>query len=110
LNRLIEFPLEGGGSITAEVEESPGKTIRGAGSAVVLEKAQQTFEASLERIKPAAAAIIARLRELRDSPEQVNVEFGITMNAAAGVVVASSGVNAHFKISITWKREPNKTK
>ena len=64
MNRLIEFPLAGGGSITAEVEDRAGKTIRGASSAAVVEKAQQTFEASLEKIKPAASAIIASLREL----------------------------------------------
>jgi hypothetical protein len=106
VKKVIEFPLEAGGTIAAEVEDREVRTMRGPSSKEVVEKAHQTFESALDKIKPAAAAIVEKLRDLRDSPDQVAVEFGIVMNAAAGVIVASSGLNAHFKITITWKREP----
>lgn len=106
MKRLIEFPLEDGTSIIVEADDAPAAgTVRGAHSSEVVEKAKQTFEASLERIKPVAASIIAKLRELGDRPEQVGVEFGIKLNAAAGVVLASSGVEANFKVTLTWKLE-----
>jgi hypothetical protein len=107
MKRLIEFPLQEGGAIMVEVDSSPaptGKTVRGPTATEVVEKARQSFETSLERIKPVAAAIIAKLRELSDQPEQVSVEFGIKLSAEAGVVLASTGVEANFKVTLMWKR------
>lgn len=106
MKRLIEFPLEGGGVILVEVDgaEPTGSRVRGASPAEIAEKARQTFETSLERIKPAAAAIVAKIRELSDKPEQIEVEFGIKLSAEAGVVIASTGVEANFKVTLLWKR------
>jgi Trypsin-co-occurring domain 1 len=110
MKRLIEFPLEDGGAIVVETDEAPPGGTRSAKPSEVAEKAKQTFEASLERIKPVAAGIIARLRELGDRPEQVGVEFGIKLTAAAGLVLASSGVEANFKVTLTWKLEQKEGK
>ena len=106
MKRLIEYPLEGGGVILVEVDgvEPTGSRVRGGSPAEVAERARQTFEASLERIKPAAAAIIAKIRELSDKPEEIGVEFGIKLSAEAGVVIASTGVEANFKVTLLWKR------
>lgn len=107
MKRIIEFPLEGGGFVMAEVDsvETTGDAVRGFHAPEVAVKAQQTFEAAMEKVKPTAAAIIAKLRELSDKPEQVAVEFGIKLNAAAGIVLASSGLEANFKVTLTWKRD-----
>lgn len=107
MKRLIEFPLEGGGAMVVEVEDPvTGSPVRGANPVAIAERAQQTFEESLEKIKPAASAIITKLRQLSDQPEQVAVEFGIKLSGTAGVVLASTGVEANFKVTLTWKREP----
>jgi DNA-directed RNA polymerase specialized sigma24 family protein len=106
MRRLVEFPLEDGTVIMVETDtdEPASVRVRGANPSELAEKAKQTFESSLERIKPAAAAIIAKLRELGDSPEQIGVEFGIKLSTAAGVVIASTGMEANFKVTLTWKR------
>jgi hypothetical protein len=108
MKRLIEFPLRDGSSMLVEVEDPVAGvgTVRGAHPVEIAEKAKQTFEASLEKLKPAASAIITKLRELSDQPEQVAVEFGIKLSGAAGVVLASTGVEANFKVTLTWKRKP----
>ncbi|MEN3330877.1 MAG: hypothetical protein V7641_242 [Blastocatellia bacterium] len=107
MKRLIEFPLEDGSSMMVEVEDPvTGVPVRGAHPVEIAERAKQTFEASLEKLKPAASAIITKLRELSDQPEQVAVEFGIKLSGAAGVVLASTGVEANFKVTLTWKRKP----
>jgi hypothetical protein len=106
MKRVVEFPLEQGGSILVEVDDReprPGH-VRGPNSGEVVTRANQTFEAALERIKPAASAIITLLRDLTDSPDTVGVEFGIKMSAEAGAVLASAGVEANYKITVTWKR------
>ncbi len=34
--------------------------------------------------------------------------FGLKMNAEAGAVIASGGVEANYKVTLTWKREEKK--
>ncbi len=102
---LIEFPLEDGSSIVVEVEEAEpegGMVYAGTRPGAVAEKATQTFEAALEKVKPAANTIIAKLRGLSDPPDEIEVEFGLKMNADTGAIVASAGVEANYKVTLTW--------
>ncbi|MFQ6102584.1 MAG: CU044_2847 family protein [Anaerolineae bacterium] len=104
MKRLVEFPLEDGGSILVEVEEAerPGM-VPAAAAKGVPEKAQQTFEAALEKVRPAAAVIIKKLRALHDPPDEIEVEFGLKMSAEAGAFVAAAGAEANYKVTLTWK-------
>ena len=110
MKRLIEFPLEDGGSIVVEVDEPepPGGVVRAARPGEVAEKARQSFEAAMERIRPVAGTLIAKLRGLHDPPDEVEVEFGLKMSAEAGAVVAAAGAEANYKVTLTWKREQKK--
>jgi len=105
MKQLIEFPLEDGDAIWVEVEsDEPGGMVpatRGATS----HKAQQTFEAALERIRPAAQVIIGKLRALHDPPDEIEVEFGLKMNVKAGAIIAAAATEANYKITLTWKRK-----
>jgi hypothetical protein len=73
--------------------------------------AQQTFEESIERIKPAAAMIVEKLRGLHETPDELSIEFGIKATLDAGIVVASAGGEANFRVTLTWKdrkKQPEK--
>jgi len=106
MKRLVEFESEDGGIILVEVEVPeeagmvPAAAVRG-----VPEKAQQTFEEALDKIRPAAQAIIRKLSALHDPPDEIEVEFGLKMSAKAGAVVAAAGVEANYKVTLTWKRK-----
>ncbi len=105
MQQLIEFPLADGGSILVEVDapEGGGLVPASRGGETVA-KAQQTFEAALDKVRPAAGAIITKLRALHDPPDEVEVEFGLKMSAEAGAFVAAAGVEANYKVTLTWKR------
>jgi len=107
MKRLIEFPLEEGGSILVEVEapEETGMVPAARGERGVPERARETFEAAWEKVRPAAAAIVGKLRALHDPPDEVEVAFGLKMDAEAGAILASAGVEANFKVTLTWQRE-----
>lgn len=101
---LLEVPLEDGGSITVEVEEGPRGTLRSARPDEVVATAGRTLEATVERIGPASRAIVGKLKELAEPPDEIGVEFGMKLNAEAGVIIARTSGEANFKISLTWKR------
>lgn len=110
MKRLIEYPLKDGNLVLIEVEEPErpaNSSVRGVQlpSHEVIERATQSFEDALEKVKPAAGVIIAKLKELKPPPDQIGLEFGIKFSARAGAVIASAGAEANFKVTLTWKRE-----
>lgn len=106
MKRLAEFSLDDGSTILVEVDtpDSVGGTMRGVAPSEMVEKARDTFEAALAKIRPAAEAIISKLRDLSERPDIVEVEFGLKLSASAGAVIASAATEANFKINLTWKR------
>lgn len=106
MKRLVEYPLEDGSSVIVEVSEADVEGVARAGRAgEVIEKATQTFESALKKVKPAALAALSMMRELGDSPDEVGVEFGVKLGAKAGAVIASADTEANFVFKLVWKRK-----
>jgi Trypsin-co-occurring domain 1 len=104
MKRLIEYPLEAGGSILVEVDEPEEEgVVRAARPGEIAARASQTFEDALDVIKPAISSIISKLQVL-SAPGQIGVEFGIKLGAKAGAFFTSADAEANFKITLTWKR------
>ncbi len=107
MKRLVEFPLDQGGSVLIEVDEPmTGPTVRGLGKdrSALVEEADKTFEAATAAVTPAARSLIARLRSVEDPPDEVGIEFGVQLSAQTGAFIASVAAEANFKVSMTWRR------
>jgi Trypsin-co-occurring domain 1 len=112
VKRLVEFPLEQGGSVLIEIDEPPASPVtRGLGKdhAALVEQAGQTFEDATATITPAARSLIARLRAIDDPPDEVGIEFGVDLSARAGAFIASVAGRANFTVSMTWRRRGSGT-
>lgn len=106
MKHLVEFPLEDGTTILVEVDDpETGSVIRSGRVGDAVTKSQKTFEEAMDKVKPAASAIIAKIRSLHDTPDEVEVEFGLKMSADAGAFVASAGIEANYKVTLKWKKE-----
>jgi hypothetical protein len=108
VKRIVEFPLESGGSILIEVDD-PTDTRIGLGNKVA-KKAQQTFESALENVKPLAKAILTKVRDLNDPADEVEVKFGIKLSTELGALIASGNSEANCEITLKWKRESKNDK
>ena len=107
IKRLVEFPLDQGGSVLIEVDEPPaGPTMRGLGKdrSTLVEKAGETFEDATSAVTPAARSLLARLRSIEDPPDEVGIEFGVQLSAQTEAFIASVAAEANFKVSMTWRR------
>lgn len=73
MKHLVEFPTADGSMIVMEVDEPETEGVRRvARVGEVAETASQTFESALDGMRPAASAIINKLRELSTPPERSN--------------------------------------
>jgi hypothetical protein len=106
MKKIVEFTLSDGSPLFAEVDESPIDDGRvGLSPTEMAVKAQQTFEQALERVEPIASLIVSKLRNLNEPADEVEVKFGIKLNAAAGAIIALAGAEANYEITLRWKRE-----
>jgi hypothetical protein len=97
------------GRILVEV----GTHAKGAGFAkLTAEEASKTadsaFALAMETVRVTAGSVLDTLNELPERPDDVQVEFGIRFDAAAGAMLAH-GPDAQLKISLTWKSDASKT-
>ena len=107
MNRTIEFQLEDGDSVFVEIidHEMEVGMEKVAQKKEIISKAEISFEAALDRIKPIANIVINKLREMKKSVDEIEVQFGLKMNAKAGVVVASTGLEANYNIKLKWSNK-----
>ncbi|SRR6266498_3550859 len=106
MKRLVEFPLEDGTIMMVEVEESEEDGLeRVSRGGEMIERARQTLEESLETVRPAAQHIVEKLRSLHDSPDEIEVQFGINLNADCGAVLASAGITANYSVKLKWVKD-----
>jgi hypothetical protein len=109
--RLVEFALEGGGTVLVQVEDVitaggyGGEVTRGWGDQDqrVVVQAQQSFEQAVSRVQPAVQALVRRLRSVAESPEEIKVDFGVELSAEVGAFVAGASSTGTFTVSMTWR-------
>ena len=99
--RLVEFPLDGGGSVRVEVEPGDGVGQAGVGKLPV---SPQTLQKALEPIRPIAQGVLEKLRDLAESPSQVSIEFGVKLSAEGGIVLARGTAEVNFTVRLGWDR------
>ena len=102
MRQLVEYELDSGGVVFVEVDELEPGVERIARGDTVAARAATTFEAALDALRPAADALLERLRDSLQPPHQVEVEFGVRLNAKVGAVVAASEGEGHFQVKLTW--------
>ncbi len=109
MRRLVEFRVgEGDEVVLVEIDEpveGAGEETAAFGSWKKPAKAQQTLEEALDRVRPAAEALRAKLGGLVEPPDEMSVAFGVKLTASAGAVLASAGVEANYTVTMTWKQD-----
>ncbi|MCX4762324.1 CU044_2847 family protein [Streptomyces sp. NBC_01275] len=105
MGRLVEFPTADGSTVLVEVsDQSIGTVTRGINGSTISERAQQTFEEAVHRLQPAMQAVVSHLQSATQSPDEVQVEFGLNLHAQAGAFIAAASTTANFTVTLTWNR------
>ncbi|MFJ1576263.1 CU044_2847 family protein [Streptomyces sp. NPDC088182] len=102
----VEVPLGDGSDETIrvqirEVDEALVRVGRGSRSVA---RAERSFGQMLDTVRPVAESFVGRLRGMANAPDEITLEFGVSLSAEADVVIASTATAANFSVSLTWNR------
>jgi NTP-dependent ternary system trypsin peptidase co-occuring protein len=107
MSYLIDVPVDGGGRLLVEASATqlPDELdLASARPGQVIARAGSSLEDALDGIKPAIRAVLQAMRAA--GPDEVCVDFGLTLGAETGVVVAKGTSEVHFNVTVSWKRAP----
>ena len=107
MKHLVEFPLEGGGSVVIEVDEPETSGTVRASRGDTLAKAKETLEEALNNVLPVTKSIVEKLRSIGNRPDEIEVAFGVKLTTTAGAVIASATAEANFDITLRWTGKAN---
>jgi Trypsin-co-occurring domain 1 len=101
VSELVRFELEEGGSVVVEVDDETFGVQRAARDEDEVIRASTKLEAALAVIRPAARAVVDALGGL--APDEKQVRFGVKLSGHAGALIAKTGAEGHFQVTLTWK-------
>jgi hypothetical protein len=100
---LVRFPLADGGSVLVEIDEQPGVSPAGRATGV-LREARATFEKAIAEVRDAAGAALAQFTAMTRAPDEVELKFGLKLDAEAGAIIARTGIQGQFEVKLKWRR------
>lgn len=96
MSRYVEFDLSDGSRVVIESDEPDGGVVK-AGLGEAAERARETFEQAVENARDAALVIVDKVRSLYDSPDEIEVTFGLKASGELNtLVVAKAGIEASY--------------
>jgi len=110
MSSLIEFKLDDGSTLLVEGvddsinEESYDRSYVSAGDDdSPVTQAEKSLTDSINIAKSAAEKILESFKEM-NSPDEIQLQFGVKMAAKAGVIIASANTEANFQVSLKWEK------
>lgn len=101
---VVEFPLDDGSvlRVQAATADTAGSGLGLASAGDRIAQAGEKLDNAIAEVTPALKTVTEKLRAL--SPDDLTVEFGLTLTAESGVVVAKGRAEVHFTVTLGWQR------
>jgi hypothetical protein len=100
---LVRFILPDGSSLLVEVDGQEPGIQRASRVDDFIVQAKVSLDGAMEHIRAMAAVTLTKLEDLPRRPDDIEVEFGVRLNAEAGAVIAKTQAEGHLTIRLTWK-------
>ncbi|SDP67148.1 hypothetical protein SAMN04487905_1072 [Actinopolyspora xinjiangensis] len=102
----VEVPLSdnNGQAVRVQIREVDETLVRAGRGGRSIARAERSFGQMLDTIRPMAESFVGRFSGLANAPDEITLEFGVSLSAEADVVIASTATEANFSVSLTWNR------
>lgn len=109
VKRVMSFPSgddpEQIVALEVDVADSASGPVRVGREDETVKTVGRTFEKALEPVRNGAEGLLRMLTTLTESPSEVAIEFGVSLNGEAQVfAITKLGAEAYFKVTLNWRR------
>jgi len=104
MKQLVEYEIDNGEVVIIEVDvidQGGAERVSRSGDIV---KTGKKFDEIFVRVNPIVQNVINNLKDLADSPSEINVSFGVKIGVKAGLIISSADSEGNFSISLKWQR------
>jgi hypothetical protein len=101
-----EITTSDGEPILVQFSEARGmQPVAPLDGAELAQRSAEALDKAMDTIRQMADRVISTIQEIQvtDRPTEVEVEFGLVLDAEAGVLVARVAGQAGFKVKLVWK-------
>jgi NTP-dependent ternary system trypsin peptidase co-occuring protein len=106
---LVELPVgETDGSpqtVAVEIEQVEDGLVKVSRPGEVVARAGRSLGEMVAGIRPVAEHFVQGFRGMVHAPDEIGVEFGLSLSAKADVIITSSAAQANFKVTLKWHRQ-----
>ncbi|GAA2377079.1 CU044_2847 family protein [Nonomuraea africana] len=99
--QLMRVPLEDGQFVLVELSENDPGVRRVSRVGETITATMTSMEAALEPIQSAARSALETFRKI--GPDEVEIEFGVKLNAEAGALITKAGAEGHLVVKLAWR-------
>ena len=107
---FVELPVSGADGqpelVKVQIEQSGDGLVRVARPGEVVARATRSLGEMLGTVRPVAQNFVDGFRGMVHAPDEIGVEFGLSLSAEADVVISSTSAQANFKVSLVWHKPP----
>jgi hypothetical protein len=100
VTEFTSFELAGNLRVTVAAPTAPGLAPAGLRPKAV--QAEQTLRQALRPVTSAAEEVIEGFRTLPGRPDEIEIQFGVQLNATFGAVIATAAVGTHLEVTLRW--------
>lgn len=102
MSELIRFETTTGHIVVETTDEEGVRRVSRKGMTDVARR----FGDALADVEGAAADAIESFRSGRLKPDQIEIEFGVKLNAETGALIAKASTEGQLTIKLTWSSGP----
>ncbi|MFB7372871.1 CU044_2847 family protein [Streptomyces sp. NPDC056222] len=102
----VEVPLGDGSDefVRVQIREVDDSLVRVGRGGRTIARAERSLGQMLDTVRPVAESFVGRFQGMAQAPDEITLEFGVSLSAEADVVIASTATAANFSVSLTWNR------
>jgi hypothetical protein len=104
--RLVRMALIDGVEVFVEAHEME----REVQEVSARSRVENGINEALDVVEAIGKAAVKRLKGLTEAagPDEMTIEFGVSIGAEGGFVITSGSVTGNFQASMTWKKDEKK--
>jgi len=104
MNELVRWETDEGPIVVEVDSKEPGFSSISRKPGEAVHDVRERFEDALQNVRNAAQSALRMFRDDVLDPDDVEIEFGVKLNAVAGAVIAKTSAEGHLTVKLKWSR------